>query len=178
MTPEAGLTEQQVVAARSRGEGNSVGDASSRSYLLIIRTNLFNFFNNILFTIGVALLALGRVNDAILSVGLGLLNAVISSGQELRAKRKLDGLRLLHSGQALVLRDGGERHVPARDLVRGDLLRLGAGDQVAVDGPLVGGPAGSRRVPADRRIGFGVQAGRGSAYVGKFLPEWRGVTTR
>lgn len=53
-------------------------DASSRGYLLIIRTNLFNFFNNILFTIGVALLALGRVNDAVLSVGPGLLNALIS----------------------------------------------------------------------------------------------------
>lgn len=139
MTPEAGLTEQQVVAARSRGEGNSVGATPSRSYLLIVRTNLFNFFNNLLFAIGVGLLALGRVNDAILSVGLGLVNALISSIQELRAKRKLDSLRLLNSARSRVLRDGVEREVPAEDLVRGDLVRLVSGDQVVVDGPVVSG---------------------------------------
>jgi len=136
---DPGLTAAEVAAARGRGESNSVNGVSSRSYLLIVRTNLFNFFNNLLFAIGVALLALGRVNDAILSVGLGLVNALISSFQELRAKRTLDGLRLLNSARTRVLRDGVELEVPAQELVRGDLLRITSGDQVVVDGPVVSG---------------------------------------
>lgn len=41
---------------------NAASFRSSRSYWGIIRTNLFNFFNNILFAIGIALIALGQYN--------------------------------------------------------------------------------------------------------------------
>ncbi len=57
----------------------------------------------------------------------------------MRAKRKLDGLRLLHSGRSRVMRGGIKREVLAEELVRGDLLRLTRGDQVVVDGPLMAG---------------------------------------
>ncbi len=67
--PVQGLTEGEARARRQRGEGNDTGGASSRSYWDIARANLFTLFNNILFTIGVALIALGRVNDALTSVG-------------------------------------------------------------------------------------------------------------
>jgi len=54
-----GLTEHEAQARRKRGEGNDTGAAPSRSYWDIARANLFNLFNNILFAIGVALIALG-----------------------------------------------------------------------------------------------------------------------
>ena len=85
-----GLTEREAEARRRRGDGNDSGAAPSRSYWDIARTNLFNLFNNILFSIGVALVALGRYNDAVTSVGLGLVNALIGTMQEIRAKRQLD----------------------------------------------------------------------------------------
>ncbi len=128
-----------MVTRRRAGRGNGARAGSSRTYLSILRTNLFTFFNNILFVIGGALLALGRTNDALVSVGLGLVNAVISSVQELRAKRTLDRLRLLHRAQVRVVRDGREREVGPEDVVEGDLLALGAGDQVVVDGPVESG---------------------------------------
>ena len=74
-TTPAGLSEREAEARRRRGEGNVAVSASSRSYARILRTNVFSFFNVILFTIGAALLALGRYNDAFTSVGLGLVNA-------------------------------------------------------------------------------------------------------
>ena len=52
---------------------------------------------NILFTIAVALVALGRYSDALTSVGLGLVNALISTVQEIRAKRQLDQIALVNS---------------------------------------------------------------------------------
>jgi hypothetical protein len=79
----------------------------------ILRTNV-SFFNIILFVIGAALTAMSRYSDALVSVGLGLINAVISAAQEIRAKRKLDRLQLLDRADVLVVRDGREVTVPTR----------------------------------------------------------------
>ena len=118
----------------------------SRSYPTILRTNVFSFYNTILFVIGAALLGLGRYSDALISVGLGLLNAVISAAQEIRAKRKLDRLQLLDRAPVLVVRDGREVELAPDAVVRGDVLRVRPGDQIVVDGPLLDAPAGSKRV--------------------------------
>ncbi|TFV86813.1 HAD-IC family P-type ATPase [Blastococcus sp. CT_GayMR16] len=138
-TAPAGLSQREADARRKRGEANVAGSASSRSYARILRTNVFSFFNIILFVIGAALLALGRYNDAFTSVGLGLVNAAISAVQEIRAKRKLDRLQLLSRGQVTVVRDGGDIAVTPEEVVRGDVLHLRPGDQVVVDGPLLDG---------------------------------------
>jgi cation-transporting P-type ATPase E len=92
-----------------------------------------------LFVIGVALLSLGRYSDALISVGLGLINALISATQEIRAKRKLDRLQLLNRRPVLVLRDGRAVEITPEVVVRGDVLRVRAGDQIVVDGPLLDG---------------------------------------
>ena len=86
----------------------------TRSYATILRTNVFSFFNHILFVIGMALLAMGRYSDALISVGLGLINALISAAQEIRAKRKLDQLQLLDRAPVVAVRDGPEVAVAAR----------------------------------------------------------------
>lgn len=67
-----GLSQREADARLRRGEGNVAVSASSRSFGRILRTNVFSVFNIILFVIGAALLALGRYNDAVTSVGLGL----------------------------------------------------------------------------------------------------------
>jgi cation-transporting P-type ATPase E len=143
-----GLSAAEAEARRRRGEGNAAVSRSSRSYARILRTNVFSFFNLILFSIGVALLALGRVNDAVVSVGLGLVNAAISAVQEIRAKRKLDRLQLLSRGTVTVVRDGRDVEVAPEEVVRGDVLHVCPGDQVVVDGPVLEGG----RVEADESL--------------------------
>jgi cation-transporting ATPase E len=134
-----GLSTSEAEAARRRGEGNVSVTGTSRSYARILRTNVFNLYNSILFIIGGALLAMGRYNDALISVGLGVLNAAISAVQEIRAKRQLDRLQLLARGTVVVVRDGRDTDVVPEDVVRGDVVRLRPGDQVVVDGTLVDG---------------------------------------
>jgi cation-transporting ATPase E len=53
--------------------------------------------DNFLYVIGFLLLAMGRPKGAVVSVGLGLLNSLIGSIQEVRAKRKLDEHGLLRA---------------------------------------------------------------------------------
>src|SRR3954471_1528265 len=129
-----GLTAAGAVERRRRGEANTAVNGATRSYASILRTNVLSFFNIILFVIGVALLALGRYSDALISVGLGLINAVISATQEIRAKRKLDRLQLLDRALVRVVRDGAEVELTPDAVVRGYLLRVRAGDQIVVDG--------------------------------------------
>src|SRR5215218_4813129 len=134
-----GLPQREAQARHRRGEGNAPISASSRSYARILRTNVFSFFNIILFVIGAALLALGRYSDAFTSVGLGLINAAISAVQEIRAKRKLDRLQLLSRGRVTVVRDGRDVEVTPEEVVRGDVVHVRAGDQIVVDGPVLDG---------------------------------------
>ena len=145
---QVGLSGREAEARRRRGEANTAVSGTSRTYATILRTNVFSFYNTILFVIGATLLALGRYNDAFISVGLGLVNAVISATQEIAAKRKLDGLQLLDQARVLVVRDGREVQVPPNAVVRGDVLRVRAGDQIVVDGPLLDGG----RVEADESL--------------------------
>ena len=134
-----GLSQREAEVRRRRGEGNTAVSGSARGYARILRTNVFSFFNLILFTIGVALLALGRWNDAFVSVGLGLVNAAISAVQEIRAKRQLDRLQLLDRSTVTVVRDGRDVQVAPEEVVRGDVLRVRPGEQIVVDGPVLDG---------------------------------------
>src|SRR4051794_15139153 len=138
VAPVAGLTSQEAAERLRRGDGNRAVSATSRSYGRILRTNVFNLYNSILFAIGAGLLALGRYSDAFISVSIGLLNAVISAVQEIRAKRQLDRLQLLGRGAVVVVRDGQDIELLPEEVVLGDVIRVRPGDQLVVDGPVVG----------------------------------------
>ena len=138
-TVPPGLTEADAARLAREGRGNTPVRGSSRTTATILRSTVFSFYNNILFVIGFALLALGRYSDALVSVGLGIINAGLSAFQELRARRALDRLQLLAREPVTVVRDGVERAVLPAEVVEGDLVRVRGGDQVVVDGPLVAG---------------------------------------
>jgi cation-transporting P-type ATPase E len=137
-TPPTGLTEAEAQRRRAAGQSNEMPLKTSRSYGRIVRENVFNFINNVLFFLGALLIALGRYLDALISVGVVALNTVVSLIQEIRAKMLLDRIAILTRPKATVVRDGTEREVDPGEIVLGDLLALHAGDQVVVDGPMVG----------------------------------------
>jgi cation-transporting ATPase E len=133
-----GLTEQEASARRRKGQGNNVNIQTGRSYADIVRQNVFNFINNILFVIGAVMVAIGRVSDAIFSVGLIFVNIAIGVFQEVRAKRQLDRIALLTRPKVTVKRDGQPKIVDPSELVIGDIVVCEPGDQIVVDGVVVG----------------------------------------
>ncbi len=133
-----GLSDIEVAVQRSKGLGNSMPTQGSRSYVQIVRENVFNSINTMLFLLGIALVLLGRVSDALVAVGVVLVNVLVSVIQEVHAKQTLERIVLLTRPSATVMRDGQERHVDPGEVVVGDLLLVRPGDQVIVDGPVVG----------------------------------------
>ncbi|MCL4252129.1 MAG: hypothetical protein KJ065_28540, partial [Anaerolineae bacterium] len=104
MQANQGLSEREVSARRQRGEGNQRARSASRSYWSILSANLFNFFNIILFAVGVILVLFGRYNDAVITVITALISTLLRTFQEVRAKRQLDQIALLVRPSATVLR--------------------------------------------------------------------------
>ena len=64
-------------------------------------------------------------------------NATLGLYQEARSERALAHLARLAGAQAWALRDGHLVHVPVRELVPGDVVRIEAGDRVPADGALI-----------------------------------------
>jgi hypothetical protein len=58
-----GLSQQEVERRRKNDQGNVSASVSSRSYLHIVRKNVFTFVNMVLLTIGALLVLLGSPGD-------------------------------------------------------------------------------------------------------------------
>src|SRR5919205_3775894 len=134
----SGLSANEVAARKARGEVNAPPPPPGRTYRQIILGNVFSFINNVFYVLCLLLVLLGRPLDATLPLVVVLANAGVSVFQEVRAKRKLDQIALLTRPTAKVVRDGREQTVDPSGIVRGDLLVVGPGDQIVVDGTVVG----------------------------------------
>ena len=141
-TPEGGLDEVEVARRLAAGLGNTPAPPTTRTYLQIVRENVFTFINNILLGLGIALVLVGRPTDALVSLLVISTNVAVGIAQEVRAKRTLDRIALLTRPTAKVVRGGATRDISPDDLVLGDLLELAAGDQVVLDGRLTVGAVG------------------------------------
>ena len=108
---------------------------AGRSYPAIVRANVLTVFNLILAVAGALTLVFGDWQDA-LFLGVVVANSTIGITQEVRAKRALDRLTALIAPHASVVRDGTMRQVAIDEVVVGDLVRIGPGDQVVADGTL------------------------------------------
>jgi cation-transporting ATPase E len=136
-----GLTDAEVHERRAKGLGHSTENRTSRTYAQIVRDNLFTFINTTLISIGVVLIVMGQINDAIMSAGLAVINAAIGIVQEASAKRRLDEIALLTRAKVTVVRDGQETQLDPGEVVIGDVFRVTPGDQILLDGKVIGDDA-------------------------------------
>ena len=132
----SGLTSAEVEERKAKGEVNHSESVTGRSYLDILVKNVATPFNLLLFIIGAALALLGNWISAISATGIIIFNILISTIQEMRAKRRLDKIALLTRPKVTVVRDGQEVTVDQDEIVKDDLIVLRSGDQALVDGTL------------------------------------------
>jgi len=128
-----GLSQAEA-AARLSAEGyNELPGARHRTIfaigLEVTREPMFL----LLMAAGAIYFLLGDVGEAAVLLSFVVVVMGITLYQEQRTERVLEALRDLTSPRALVVRDGGQRRIAGREVVRGDMLVLAEGDRVPAD---------------------------------------------
>ncbi len=75
--------------------------------------------------------------DAAAILAIVFLNGVLGFVQEFRAEQSLAALRKMSVAMARVIREGALQSIPARELVKGDVIALEAGDRIPADSRLL-----------------------------------------
>src|SRR6476659_9701232 len=135
--PVAGLTDADAVARLARYGPNQITGEKPPSVLTVALTQLRDPMNIMLVAVTAVSFAIGQVSTGVIVALLILLNVVLGSRQELKARASVDALSNLQVPQAKVVRGGVLALVPAVEVVPGDLVQLEAGDIVPADGRIV-----------------------------------------
>ena len=131
-----GLTDAEVAQRVAEGKTNDVPTRAARTVSEIVRANVFTRINAILGVLFVIVLATGSLINGLFGL-LIIANSGIGIIQEIRAKQTLDKLAIVGQAKPLVRREGGTRELLPSEVVLDDVIELGPGDQIVVDGTVV-----------------------------------------
>jgi len=135
---ETGLTDAEAVNRLAQFGPNELEAHEESLWHRIFR----RFWGPIPWMIEIAALLSAVVRkweDFVIIVIMLLVNAGLDFFQERRALNALNVLRQKLASQAIVRRDGSFRHIPVRELVPGDIVKLKIGDIVPADVKLLTG---------------------------------------
>ena len=131
-----GLTDAEVAHRVAEGKSNAVPQRAARSIADIVRANVFTRINAILGVLLIIVLTTGSVINGLFGL-LIIANSVIGMVQEIRAKQTLEKLAIIGQAKPLVRRQSGTRALPPGEVVLDDVIELGPGDQIVVDGEIL-----------------------------------------
>ncbi|HKB54466.1 MAG TPA: cation-translocating P-type ATPase [Ramlibacter sp.] len=134
-----GLSTQEA-AQRLAAEGaNALPGSEPKSLVRIVADVLAEPMFLMLLAAGAIYLLLGDIGEAAFLLVAVFAVIGLTLAQQRKSERALEALRDLSAPRALVIRDGEERRIPSRDVVRGDVVVLREGDRVAADALLLQG---------------------------------------
>src|SRR5258707_4944685 len=134
--PPADQGLSSAEAARRLRKLGPPPETSSRSTSSIVAGNVFTLFNAIIAVFFVLDLGLGLYADSLFGL-IAIINSYIGIRQELKAKKTLDEVAVLVAPRAQAIRDGQTVELLAEEVVPGDLVAIGPGDQLVADGHVV-----------------------------------------
>jgi cation-transporting P-type ATPase E len=136
----AGLSDAEVAQRVADGKTNDVPTRAARTVSDIVRSNIFTRINAILGVLFLMVLATGSLINGLFGLMI-IANSAIGIIQELRAKQTLDKLAIVGQAKPAVRRltAAGQvtRPLVPNEVVLDDIIELGPGDQIVVDGVIV-----------------------------------------
>lgn len=133
-----GLTNKEVKERIQKGKVNYDTTTPSKSIKQILIENTCTLFNFINIILGIAIVLVGSYKN-LLFLGVVVCNTLISTIQEIRAKKTVDKLSVISSSKAKVIRDGKEKEININDIVLDDLIIYELGNQIVADSKVVEG---------------------------------------
>ena len=131
-----GLSTEEVNERIASGQINKTNLTVGKSYGRIIADNLFSFFNIVLYVIAAFMLYAGYYSGLLFMVVL-VPNIAIGLYEDIKARKLMDKLHVLNSPKALVVRNGKEQTILGEEIVKDDVVILGANNQICADGTVI-----------------------------------------
>ncbi|MBX7433678.1 cation-translocating P-type ATPase [Mycobacterium sp. Y57] len=133
----SGLSSTEAMNRLTRYGPNEITTEKPPSVWVIAAGQFANPMNIMLVAVSAVSFAIAQIPTAVIVAVLILLNVVLGSRQELKARASVTALSNLQVPQAKVMRDGVLTLIPAADIVPGDVVQVEAGDIVPADGRIV-----------------------------------------
>lgn len=133
-----GLNKEDVKQRIQKDLVNYDTTTPSKSVKQIILENTITLFNIINIILALAVITVGSYKN-LLFLGVVVCNTLISSIQEIRAKKAVDKLSIISSSKAKIIRDGKRSDIDINEVVLDDLIIYELGDQVITDSCVVTG---------------------------------------
>lgn len=128
-----GLSEEEAIRRREKfGLNRITPRPGPPGWLRFLRQFNQPLVYLLLLAVGVTVF-LGEWVDASVIFGVVFINAIVGFLQEKKAANSIDALSRMITASVVVRRGGHPRHVPAEELVPGDLVLLEPGDRVCAD---------------------------------------------
>ncbi|MFT3899193.1 MAG: HAD-IC family P-type ATPase [Gordonia sp. (in: high G+C Gram-positive bacteria)] len=134
--PARGLTAAQVAQRVAAGQANVSSNQTGRTVGQIIKDNVFTRINAMLGVLFILVMLTGSLKNGLFGLII-IANSGIGIIQEIRAKRTLDKLSIVGRAKPTVRRDGKTVAVEPEEVVLDDIIEIGPGDQIVVDGETV-----------------------------------------
>ena len=132
-TSASGLSQAEAMLRLQRDGYNRLTPARQISSLIRFMLQFHNVLIYVLL-LGASITGfLGHWVDTGVIVGVVFINAIIGFIQEGKAEKALSAIRHMLSLDAMILRDGKRKQIPAEELVVGDIVLLQSGDKVPAD---------------------------------------------
>ena len=132
-----GLSEN-TAQKRLKDEGyNELPSQKKQNIILIFLHVLLEPMLLLLLGAGLIYVLLGEKQDALMLLFFVFVVVGITFYQQRKTERALEALKNLSSPRALVIRDGMQRRIPGREVVREDYIILREGDRVPADAVVI-----------------------------------------
>jgi magnesium-transporting ATPase (P-type) len=135
--PKTGLSIAEVNRRMEEYGPNRLPTGKKQSAWMRFLLQFHNILVYVLLGAGFVKLMIGVYIDASIILGVVVINALLGFIQEGKAEKALESIRNMLSAEAMTIRNGETRLVPAEELVPGDIVLLQSGDRIPADLRLV-----------------------------------------
>ena len=180
-----GLTTLEARARLAEFGRNTLPEARPPSFAAVFFRQFLSPLIYILVAAAAVAMAVGDAKDAAFIGVVLILNGIIGAVQEYSAGQAAAALRQQDQPHALVLRDGIQQELDARDLVPGDVVLLEAGRRVPADLRLIEAVdlrcdeslLTGESLPVKKQVATAAKDGKrgGMAFAGSMVTRGRGV---
>ena len=174
-TIDQGLSSEQVELRKKQKLVNKSKQAFGKTYTDIIISNVFSFFNVLLYLIAGVMIYF-RLFTGMFFVIVLIANTTVGLCEDIKARKLLSKLRLITQPKAIVIRDGQQLEIPVEEVVLDDIVYIEKDTQISVDGIILQGEVGINESfitgeainvfkGVDKEVFSGTFVASGSAYI-------------